>query len=144
MGLFGASIIGPLLAAAGLSLAGLLEHRPPAEAILAAQFFIGLAIGAKYAGVTLREVRRDVAAGAAYCVIVGAIALVFAEVVVLAGVAPPLEAFLAFAPGGQGEMAVLAIVAHADLAYVVTHHLARLTLIILAAPLVARLLRGRA
>lgn len=143
MGLFGAPIIGPLVVAAALSLVGLLEHRPPVEAILAAQFFIGLSIGANYSGVTLAEVRRDVAAGGIYCLILGAIAAVFAEVVSLSGIAPPVEAFLAFAPGGQAEMAVLAIVAGADLAFVVTHHLLRIVLIILLAPLVARLMRRR-
>ncbi len=141
VGLFGATIIGPMVAAAGLSLAGLLHHRPPVEAILAAQFFIGLSIGVNYSGVTLGEVRRDVAAGAAFCLILGAISVVFAEIVSLGGIAPPVEAFLAFAPGGQAEMAVLAIVAGADLAFVVTHHLLRLVLIILLAPLVARLVR---
>lgn len=138
-GLFGATIIGPMIAAAGLSLAGLIHHRPPVEAIWAAQFFIGLSIGANYAGVTLAEVRRDVAAGAVYCLILGAIAAIFAEGVALSGIAPPVEAFLAFAPGGQAEMAVLAIVAGADLAFVVTHHLLRIVLIILLAPLAERL-----
>lgn len=141
VGLFGATIIGPLIVAAVLSLAGLIEYRPPVEAILAAQFFIGLSIGVNYSGVTLAEVRRDVAAGGLYCLILGAIAAVFAEAVSLGGIAPPVEAFLAFAPGGQAEMAVLAIVAGADLAFVVTHHLLRIVLIILLAPLVARLVR---
>lgn len=141
IGLFGAAIIGPLVVAAALSLGGLLHYRPPAEAILLAQFFIGLSIGVNYAGVTLAEVRRDVAAGALYCLILGAIALAFAEAVSLLGLAPPLDAFLAFAPGGQAEMAILAIVAGADLAYVVTHHLTRIVLIIMAAPLIARLVR---
>ena len=140
-GLFGAPILGPLIAAAGLSLAGVLEHRPPVEAILAAQFFIGLGIGTNYRGVTLTEVRRDVAAGGLYCLMLGVIAFVFAEIVSLSEIAPPVDAFLAFAPGGQAEMAVLAIVAGADLAYVVTHHLLRILLVILLSPLVARLVQ---
>ena len=141
VGLFGAAIIGPLIAAAALSLAGLLHHRPPAEAILAAQFVIGLSIGARYTGVTAAELRRDVAAGAGYCLILAAIALLFAEGVALAGIAPHLEAFLAFAPGGQAEMVVLAIVAGADLAFVATRHILRFTLVITLAPLAARLVR---
>ena len=36
------------------------------------------------------------------------------------GFAEPVEALLSFAPGGQGEMVVLAIVAGADVAFVVT------------------------
>ena len=141
VGLFGASILGPMILAAVASLTGFLHHRPPAEAILAAQFFIGLGIGARYRGVTLAEVRSIVLAGAGFCVILTAISAGFAEAVVALGLAEPVEAFLAFAPGGQGEMVVLAIVAGADVAFVVTHHLVRLTVVILSAPLVARLSR---
>ena len=138
IGIFGAPILGPLILGAVLSLTGILTVRPPAEAILAAQFFIGLGIGAAYTGVTLAELRRDVAAGFAFCLILSVIALAFAEFVAILGLAPTLEAFLAFAPGGQAEMVVLALVTGADLAFVVTHHLVRLVVVIVGAPIVAR------
>lgn len=136
--LFGAAILGPMLLTGAASLAGLLHHRPPAEAILAAQFFIGLGIGVRYRGVTLREVRAIVLAGLGFCLVLTALSAAFAEIVVRLGIAPPVEAFLAFSPGGQGEMAILAIVAGADVPFVVTHHLVRLTVVILGAPLIAR------
>ncbi len=143
VGLFGASILGPLIVSAALSLGGIIAHRPPAEAILAAQFFIGIGIGEKYAGVTWAELRRDVLAGGAFCIILAILALIFAEGVSLAGLAPPIEAFLAFAPGGQAEMAVLSIVAGADLAFVVTHHLVRIIIVITGAPIIARFAKQR-
>jgi uncharacterized protein len=138
IGLFGASIIGPLILSGAASLAGLIEHRPPAEAILAAQFFIGLGVGVKYVGVTTEELRKIIGAALGYCVLLALLSVAFAETVHLIGAAPQIEALLAFAPGGQGEMVVLAIVAGADMAYVVTHHLVRLLVVILGAPLVAR------
>lgn len=64
----------------------------------------------------------------------------FAHVATGLGLAHPVEAFLAFAPGGQAEMTVLAIVAGADLGFVIAHHLARIVLVITGAPLVASLL----
>jgi uncharacterized protein len=136
--LFGAAILGPMIAAIAASLFGLIHHRPPAEAILAAQFFIGLGIGAKYRGITLGEIRGVVLAALGFCAIMTAISAAFAELVVHLGFAEPVEAFLSFAPGGQGEMVVLAIVAGADVAFVVTHHLVRLTVVLLGAPLLAR------
>jgi uncharacterized protein len=72
--LFGAAILGPMIATAALSLSGLIANRPPAEVILAAQYFIGIGIGASYIGVTLAELRRDVASGALFCLILAAIA----------------------------------------------------------------------
>lgn len=137
--LFGASILGPLILTAVLSLAGVIEHRPPAEAILAAQLFIGLTIGVHYTGITLRELRHDVLAGVAFMVLLALLAAAFTEIVYLLGLAPPVDAFLAFAPGGQAEMVILAILAGADLGFVVVHHLVRVMAVILFAPLAARL-----
>ena len=92
---------------------------------------------------TLAELRRDVAAGLVYVVIVAAIAAIFAEVVILAGLAPPIDGFLAFAPAGQAEMAILAIVIGADLGFVVLHHVARVFFILTCAPIAARVLGFR-
>jgi membrane AbrB-like protein len=139
IGMFGAPILGPMILTVILSLTDIIHFRPPAEAILAAQFFIGLTLGAGYAGVTLPEIRRDVVAGIFFVVIVASLAAVFTEAVILLGLAPPVDGFLAFVPAGQAEMAVLAIVVGADLGYVVLHHVMRVFLIITGAPVAARL-----
>ncbi|MEM1365120.1 MAG: AbrB family transcriptional regulator [Pseudomonadota bacterium] len=139
VGMFGASILGPLLFAAFFALIGVLQHRPPAEAVWAAQFFIGMGVGTKYAGVTMLEVRNYVAAALGFCLILIALTFVFAEFVFLMGLAPSLETILSFAPGGQAEMTVLALVVGADMAFVVAHHVLRIFTVILGAPLFARL-----
>lgn len=144
IGLFGASILGPMILTAALSLSGFIHARPPAVAILSAQFLIGSAVGVYYVGVTMRELRKTVVAGAGFVLIIAALATVLAEIVVLAGLAKPLEAFLAFFPGGQAEVTVLAIVAGADLGFIVVHHLTRIIVVIAGAPLVAsRVLKKR-
>ncbi len=139
IGMFGASILGPMILAAICALAGLLHHRPPAEAIWLAQFFIGMTVGAKYAGVTGHEVRRDVTAALGFCVILIALTFVFATVIAFAKLAPPMETLLAFAPGGQAEMTVLALIVGADMAFVIAHHVLRIFVVILGAPLAARI-----
>jgi hypothetical protein len=143
LGLFGAAILGPLLLTAGLSLLGVITTRPPAEVILASQFLIGLSIGVHYVGITWRELTRTVAQAVAFMVLLALIAVAFAELIVLAGLASPVEAFLAFAPGGQAEMAMLTIVAGADLGFVVLHHVARLLLVVLCAPVILPILTQR-
>lgn len=140
VGLFGASILGPMILTAALSLGGLIHNRPPAEAILAAQLFIGLGIGVQYVGVTLRELRSFILSGLAYVALLAALAALFTEIVTLTGLAQPVEGFLAFAPGGQAEMTVLALVAGADLGFVILHHLTRIVVVILGAPVAARLM----
>lgn len=141
IGLFGASILGPMIVAAALSLGGFLHFRPPAEAILTSQFFIGAGVGVHYVGVTLAELRRIITAGGAFVVILAILAAIFAQLAGLLGLAQPVEAFLAFAPGGQAEMTVLAIVTGADLGFVIAHHLTRIVLVITGAPLVAAFIK---
>jgi membrane AbrB-like protein len=143
IGLFGASILGPMILTAALSLADVIHTRPPTEAILAAQLFIGLGIGVQYVGVTLRELRAFVLSGLAFVVLLAALAALFTEFVTLTGLARPVEGFLAFAPGGQAEMAVLALVTGADVGFVILHHLTRMVLVILGAPVAARLVGVR-
>lgn len=138
IGLFGASILGPMIAAGIAALAGFLQHRPPAEAIWAAQFFIGMTVGVKYSGITLAEVQRDLVAGAGYCGILLVLTFLFVEIVYLFGLAPGLEALLAFAPGGQAEMTVLALIVGADMAFVIAHHVLRIVVVIIGAPLFAK------
>lgn len=141
VGLFGASILGPMIVTAALTLAGGLHFRPPAEAIWAAQFFIGIAIGTKYTGITFAEVRKDLTAGLGFCLILIVLTMIFVEGIYSLGVAPGLETLLAFAPGGQAELTVLALIAGADIAFVVAHHVLRIVIVIMGAPLAAHLFR---
>lgn len=143
IGLFGASILGPMLLTSVLSLGDLIHSRPPAVAILVAQFFIGMGIGVYYVGVTVAELRRFVLSGVAFVVILTILAAIFTQLVSMTGLAPPLEVFLAFAPGGQAEMTILAIVVGADLGFVVMHHLTRIIIVIIGAPIVSRLVLKR-
>ncbi|WGW03608.1 AbrB family transcriptional regulator [Tropicibacter oceani] len=140
VGLFGASLLGPMILTAALALSGIITHRPPAEIIWAAQIFIGISVGVKYAGITGRELRHFVVAGLGFSLLLAVISLAFIEAIHLVAHADPMDSFLSFLPGGQGEMVVIAIVAGADLSFVVTHHLFRLILVILLAPVAARLL----
>ena len=139
VGMFGASILGPLIVSAVFAMSGLLHYRPPAEAIWAAQFFIGMTIGSKYAGITLTEMRHDLVAGLGFCVLLIGLTVVFVEAIYGLGLAPGMEALLAFAPGGQAELTVLALIVGADVAFVVAHHVLRIFVVILGAPFAAKL-----
>ncbi|WP_316863260.1 AbrB family transcriptional regulator [uncultured Cohaesibacter sp.] len=139
--LFGAAILGPMIVAACLAQFGLLHARPPREAIMAAQLFIGLGIGAHYVGITVRELGRFVTSGIIFVIILAILSVSFSEAISLLGFAPPLDVFLAFSPGGQAEMALLAMLMGADLGFVVVHHAFRVIIVILGAPLAAHVMR---
>lgn len=143
VGLFGASILGPLILTAGFSIAGIITHRPPAEAIWAAQFFIGITIGVNYRGITMAELRKDVLAGVGFSAILAALTILALTLVYLFDLAPIQEALLALSPGGQAELVVLTIIVGADVGFVIAHHLFRLIVVILGAPLLARLFNAK-
>ncbi len=143
VGLFGAPILGPLILTGAVTMAGFLGNRPPAEAIWAAQFFIGLSVGSKYAGITMAEVRRDLVAGLGFCVLLVVLTVIFVGGIRLSDLAPGMDALLAFAPGGQAELTVLALVVGADIAFVVAHHILRIFIVILGAPVAMRILGSR-
>ena len=139
VGLFGASILGPMIITAALSLGGVIHSRPPVEAIVVAQLLIGLGIGVQYVGVTLRELRSFILSGVSFVFILAILAAIFTEIVTVTGLAKPIEGFLAFAPGGQAEMTILALAAGADLGFIIVHHLTRVVIVIMGAPLAARI-----
>lgn len=139
-GMFGATILGPLLLTAAASLAGIVHTRPPAEAIWAAQYFIALGIGVKYVGITAREIRHDITAGLGFSVILLALTTAVVVGVWALGLAPPVETILSLAPGGQAELVVLALIVGADMGFVVVHHLFRIFIVILGAPVLSRVM----
>ncbi|MEL6208542.1 MAG: AbrB family transcriptional regulator, partial [Pseudomonadota bacterium] len=97
-----------------------------------------MGIGSQYTGITVAELRRDIAASAGFCLLLIVLTLVVVEVIYVAELAPGMEALLAFAPGGQAELTVLALIVGADVAFVVAHHVLRLFVVILGAPIAMR------
>ncbi|WP_254445684.1 AbrB family transcriptional regulator [Ruegeria arenilitoris] len=95
---YGASILAPIIQTAALSLGDFLPTRPLREAILAAQFIIGCGICVKFVGVTWVELRRVVAAGFVYVIVLAILATAFFAFVTALDFGQPVEAFMAVAP----------------------------------------------
>ncbi|HYC03815.1 MAG TPA: AbrB family transcriptional regulator [Azospirillaceae bacterium] len=136
-------LVGPMLASAALHLADVTAGKPPGLLVAAAQIVIGASIGGRFAGVAIGTVLR------AARVALGLTALLLALTVALAWALHavtglPLPALiLAYAPGGLAEMSLVALALHIDPAFVATHHIVRIMLVILLAPAAFRLLRRR-
>ena len=137
IGMFGASVLGPLLFSAPLALAGILTHRPPQEAILVSQFFIGLGIGVHYRGITVAELKRDILAALGYIFILATIAIGTMIIASEFSTLRDADVFLAFWPAGQAELAVLSLAAGSNLGVIVLHHLVRIILVIMGAPIIS-------
>jgi len=140
LNVFGASVTGPLLLSIPLSLSGILTERPSQEVIMIAQYFIGVGVGVYYQGITPKEIRRDVLATGGFVLILLAIAAVFTLLASAVSSLNIKELFLAFWPAGQAEIAVLSLAAGANVGIVVAHHLLRVIIIIMGAPMLARVI----
>jgi hypothetical protein len=131
VGLSGAAIIGPMLANGAVHMLGLAEARVPVELVNASQLVIGLHISCQFAGITLRELTSTVSLAFGYALLLIAGAGVFTVLVVWATGIDQNAVALAYAPGGQPEMNLIALVLNYDPAYVALHHLLRVMVIVI-------------
>ena len=101
--------------------------------IAVAQLVIGSGIGARFSGFTLWEVARTLRSGLGLVLAMfGATLAVGALAHYLTG-APPLALFLALSPGGVAEMSLVALALGIEPAYVATHHIIRICLVVMMA-----------
>ena len=140
--LVGAAIVGPMLLSALAHAGGLTAAQVPFEIMTVAQITVGAMLGAQFRGLTWRELVRPVALG-----LVFSAGLIVVTLGLVTGVAAltgfrPTAVLLAFAPGGQVELNLLAFLLQLDVAYVALHHLLRLAVVMLTTQLLVRRLRA--
>lgn len=137
------SIIGPMIVSAGLHLSGLTMSEPPALFVNAAQVVAGSAIGCRFIGIEIRNVRNVV-----YLACLNTAFLILASAVVAWSFATMFQVsfaalWLAMAPGGLVEMLLVGTALGIDPAFVAAHHLFRVAAIIMGAPLIYKFLIDR-
>ncbi len=138
-----AAVVGPMILSAAVHLMGWTAAKPPTELVAAAQVVVGTAIGCRFAGVSARLLTRAILGAAGGTAVLLGATIAFAVVLSRATGLPAVPLSLAFAPGGLAEMSLIAIAINADAAFVATHHVARIFLIVVLAPLAFRLTRRR-
>ncbi|MCO6188351.1 AbrB family transcriptional regulator [Rhizobium sp. L1K21] len=118
--------------------AGMVEGRPAAALTFIGFALAGAVIGARFSAVSAAQVRRLFKAGLAMSVLAltisALVSLVFARLLAL----PFGQVWVSFAPGGVEGMSAMALSLGYDPAYVATHHIFRLVLILIMLPIVLR------
>lgn len=134
-----AMLVGPMVASAAVHLAGLSSAQPPREIVNLAQWAMGTIIGCRFIGTAPAEVLRVMRYSVGATAIMLALTVVFGWLLwMLVGVRVD-AVVLAYAPGGLAEMTLVALALGADVAFVATHHLVRIVLVVVCAPAVFRL-----
>lgn len=137
------ALVGPMVLSALVHGAGLTHSRPPVWLIAAAQVIVGSMVGARFDGVAPRTVGHAIALAIPATAVLLGLAVLFGEAVDRTLGIPFSAALLAFAPGGLAEMSLIALSLDVDAAYVSSHHIVRIFIIVLIAPPLFRLLSRR-
>jgi membrane AbrB-like protein len=135
------ALLGPMLVSAALHLTGLVSSPPPAELVVVAQLFLGTILGCRFIGGDPRGI------GHALLLSLGASAIMLGVTGLFAWLFHGLfeqsveQVILAYSPGGLAEMSLVALAMNAEVAYVASHHMVRILMVILLAPLLFTLFR---
>lgn len=138
-----AFVTGPMILSAIVHLSGLTASKPPTELIAAAQVVMGTTVGCRFAGVPLRQIGRTLTEAAGSTTIMLGLTLFFALLLHPLAETSIQAVVLAFAPGGLAEMSLIALALGIDAAFVSTHHIIRIIIVVIAAPITFRLLKRR-
>ncbi len=104
---------------------------------------LGSAIGSRFRGMSKGRLGRYLGMATVATLLALAVLAGFAELIHQWMGVPRDAALLALAPGGIGEMAILAVALDVDPVFVVFHHLLRMVVLMVFAPLWARWLQHR-
>ncbi|WP_167730414.1 AbrB family transcriptional regulator [Terasakiella sp. SH-1] len=136
----GAAIVGPMIASGIVHYLGITEATAPRLFMELAQLIIGVHIGCQYQGMKLKEMGYVMALSLAYLCVLGIITVFFVFCASFFATADPIAALLAFSPGGQAEMNLIAFAMDIDMTYVALHHLIRMVIVIVGAQVMFKLL----
>jgi membrane AbrB-like protein len=120
--------------------AGITHSQPPVWLVAAAQVIVGAMVGSRFDGAPVRLVAKALLLAIVATAVLLVLAAIFGEAVETTLGIPFSAALLAFSPGGLAEMSLIALSLEVDAAYVSSHHIVRIFMIVLAAPFVFRLL----
>ena len=133
-------ITGPMIFSAAVHLAGLTSASPPAIVVSVAQVVLGASVGARFAGLTFRDLGRIIRIGGIATMLLLTITVSFAFALAAVAGFPFSSLVLAFSPGGLTEMSLIALTLDIDTAFVATHHIARIGIVVIVVPIIYRLL----
>jgi len=131
-------ILGPMFISMIAHLSGLVSSHPPDEVIKLVQIILGTSVGFVFKGVHVKDIIITILSTLGYFLILIVVAIFFIFIVSKITDFDTLSIILAFAPGGQAEINLIAIIVAVNLPYVALHHVLRLFLVMGIAPLFAK------
>jgi membrane AbrB-like protein len=120
---------------------GLVAGRPQTGFLYVGFVVTGSVIGARFTHIPLVDIRRLVGAAMAVVVVSTSVAAFFAALAAKFLALPFGQVWVSYAPGGVEAMAAMAIALGYDSAFVATHHLFRIILLLFILPVLLKIFR---
>jgi len=136
-----ATLTGPMAASSVIHFLGLTTSQPPAELVIAAQVVTGASLGCRMVGLSWRHLLAAARLSLGSTMILILISAGLAGLLAWLTALPFSMLLLAFVPGGIAEMCLIALALGQDVAFVSTHHVLRVILVLACAPLAFRLFK---
>lgn len=131
-----ALLLGGVAVSIGTHITGMTSGGVPNWLSQPTYIVLGSLIGTRFSRASLRDMRKAFIAGGVVTIAVVVLASIIAVLVSRLTGVPMNAVMIAFAPGGLETMAAMAVMMHADTAYVGSHHVLRLLFLSVLMPLV--------
>lgn len=136
IGIAGAPLVGPMILSGLAHAGGLTSASVPVEVLTFAQVTLGILLGAQFRGLTWKEFSTTMTASIGFALVLLLLTALAAILVSRLTGFDSASVLLAYAPGGQTELNLLAYILGLDVAYTALHHLVRLAIVIFGAQLI--------
>ena len=136
----GYTITGPMIFSAILHILGFVNAMPIYLLIIVVQVILGSVLGSQFRGITISDIYGPVFSGFITTLIAFIPLSIF--LIILFKLDYNLTSIvLSYLPGGQSEMNILALSVGADMAFISTHHMIRVFMVIMIAAIIQKLLK---
>ena len=133
-----AFLIGPMILSIIVYSSGFIHTLIPDELIKFVQIIFGTIIGFTFRGVKLKMIIKTLIGTFGHFIIIAFISAFFVFIAYYFFGFPIVSILLAFSPGGQTEMNLIALLVGANVPYITIHHIMRLFLVMNLAPIIAK------
>lgn len=134
----GGDLIAPMILSSIFYLNGWIVSKPPDEILKFVQIVLGSSIGFSFLGVPMKDLVKTIISTIGYFILLLSTCLLTIMLVHEITDIDLLSIILAFAPGGQAAINLIAIVVAANIPYVALHHVLRIFFVMTISPIFAK------
>ncbi len=133
-----AFLMGPMILSIILFSIGVFSVAIPDEFLKFIQVVFGVIIGFTFRNVAFKTIYKTLIATLGHFIILLILCAIFIAIIFYSLDFKALDILLAFGPGGQTEINLIALLVGANLPYITLHHIVRLLIVMNIAPIIAR------